>query len=250
MEDLALTTNGVLLADQAEALRAAGLQRITVSLDTLDRDTFLRLTRTDELGRVALGLEAAARVFPGFKIDTVVVRGVNDGELLALLAEARRLDAELRFIEYMDVGGATGWTGDQVVSRDEILATLTSALGPVTPAESAPSAPATRFRLATGQVAGIIASTTTPFCATCDRSRLTADGMWYLCLYATAGLDVRGLLRAGASDDDLAVILRRTWEQRRDRGAEDRLASRDRGAFVPASALKRNPHLEMHTRGG
>ncbi len=250
VEDLALTTNGVLLADQAEALRAAGLQRITVSLDTLDRDTFVRLTRADELGRVRSGLEAAARVFPGFKIDTVVVRGVNDGELVALLAEARRLDAELRFIEYMDVGGATGWTGDQVVSRDEILATLASALGPVTPAESAPSAPATRFRLATGQAVGIIASTTTPFCATCDRSRLTADGMWYLCLYAAAGLDVRGPLRAGASDDDLAVILRRTWEQRRDRGAEDRLASRDRGAFVPASALKRNPHLEMHTRGG
>ena len=117
VEDLALTTNGVLLADQAEALRAAGLQRITVSLDTLDRDTFVRLTRADELGRVRSGLEAAARVFPGFKIDTVVVRGVNDGEIVALLAEARRLDAELRFIEYMDVGGATGWTGDQVVSR-------------------------------------------------------------------------------------------------------------------------------------
>jgi cyclic pyranopterin phosphate synthase len=250
VEDLALTTNGVLLAEQAEALRAAGLQRITVSLDTLDRDTFVRLTRADELGRVRSGLEAAARVFPGFKIDTVVVRGVNDGELVALLAEARRLDAELRFIEYMDVGGATGWTGNQVVSRDEILATLVSGLGPVTPAESAPSAPATRFRLATGQALGIIASTTTPFCAMCDRSRLTADGMWYLCLYATAGLDVRGLLRAGASDADLAVILRRTWEQRRDRGAEDRLASRDRRAFVPASALKRNPHLEMHTRGG
>jgi len=250
VEDLALTTNGVLLGDQAEALRAAGLQRITVSLDTLDRDTFVRLTRADELGRVRAGLEAAARVFPGFKIDTVVVRGVNDGELVALLAEARRLGAELRFIEYMDVGGATGWTGDQVVSRPEILATLTSALGPVTPAESAPSAPATRFRLATGQAVGIIASTTTPFCSTCDRSRLTADGMWYLCLYAAAGVDVRGPLRAGASDDDLAAILRRTWEQRRDRGAEDRLASRDRGAFVPASALKRNPHLEMHTRGG
>jgi cyclic pyranopterin phosphate synthase len=169
---------------------------------------------------------------------------------VALLAEARRLGAELRFIEYMDVGGATGWTGSQVVSRDEILATLTGALGPVAPAESAPSAPATRFRLSSGQAVGIIASTTTPFCATCDRSRLTADGMWYLCLYATAGLDLRGPLRAGASDDDLAVILRRTWEQRRDRGAEDRLASRDRHAFVPASALKRNPHLEMHTRGG
>ncbi len=250
IEDLALTTNGVLLADQAEALRAAGLQRITVSLDTLDRATFVRLTRADELPRVCSGLDTAARVFPGFKIDTVLVRGVNDGELLALVAEARRLGAELRFIEYMDVGGATGWTGEQVVSRREILSSLTSAYGPIANADSSPSAPAARFMLANGQALGIIASTTTPFCATCDRSRLTADGMWYLCLYATAGLDVRGPLRTGASDDDIAAIVRRTWEQRRDRGAEDRLASRDRGAFVPASALKRNPHLEMHTRGG
>jgi cyclic pyranopterin phosphate synthase len=250
VDDLALTTNGVLLAEHADALRAAGLQRITVSLDTLDRETFLRLTRADELARVRRGLEAAARVFPGFKIDTVVVRGVNDGELLTLLDEARRLDAELRFIEYMDVGGATGWTPDQVVSCREILARVTAAVGPAEPGESAPSAPASRFQLANGQAFGVIASTTTPFCASCDRSRLTADGMWYRCLYATAGLDMRGPLRTGATNDDLAVILRRTWEQRRDRGAEDRLASRDRQAFVPASALKRNPHLEMHTRGG
>jgi len=114
LEDLALTTNGVLLADQAEALRAAGLQRITRQpRHARNRDTFVALTRAAELGRVRSGLEAAARVFPGFKIDTVVVRGVNDGEIVSLLAEARRLDAELRFIEYMDVGGATGWTGDQ-----------------------------------------------------------------------------------------------------------------------------------------
>jgi cyclic pyranopterin phosphate synthase len=250
VEDLALTTNGVLLADQAEALRDAGLQRVTVSLDTLQRETFVRLTRIDELDRVREGLAAAARVFPGFKIDTVLVRGVNDGEVLALVEEARRLDAEIRFIEYMDVGGATGWTGEQVVSRDDVLRTLSSELAPVEPAESAPSAPAARVRLGNGQTIGVIASTTTPFCASCDRSRLTADGMWYLCLYATAGLDLRGPMRAGASDEDISVILRRTWEQRRDRGAEDRLASRDRRAFVPASALKRNPHLEMHTRGG
>jgi GTP 3',8-cyclase len=250
IDDLALTTNGVLLADQADALRSAGLRRITVSLDTLDRQTFIRLTRADELSRVQTGLQAAAEVFPGFKIDTVLVRGVNDGEMLALVDDARRLGAELRFIEYMDVGGATGWTGEQVVTRQEMLSVLTNARGPIASAETVPSAPATRFRLSNGQIVGIIASTTGPFCATCDRSRLTADGMWYLCLYATAGLDLRGPLRAGASDDDLAVIVRRTWEQRRDRGAEDRLASRNRSAFVPASALKRNPHLEMHTRGG
>src|SRR5262249_42165409 len=160
-----------------------------------------------------------------FKIDTVVVRGVNDGEMLALVDEARRLGAELRFIEYMDVGGATGWTAEQVVTRQEMLSVLRNGHGAIEPAETVPSAPATRFRLANGQIVGIIASTTSPFCAACDRSRLTADGMWYLCLYATAGLDLRGPLRAGASNEDLAVILRRTWEQRRDRGAEDRLTS-------------------------
>ena len=250
IEDLALTTNGVLLADQAHALKRAGLQRITVSLDTLDRETFVQLTRADELARVREGLAAAAEIFPGFKIDTVVVRGVNDGEIAPLVLEARRLGAELRFIEYMDVGGATGWTATQVVARQEILDVLAREFGPVQAADSDAWAPAARFRLATGQAIGIIASTTTPFCETCDRSRLTADGMWYLCLYATAGLDLRGPLRAGATDEDLAMTLRRTWEQRRDRGAEDRLTRRDRTAFFPASALKRNPHLEMHTRGG
>jgi cyclic pyranopterin phosphate synthase len=250
IDDLALTTNGVLLADQAEALGRAGLQRVTVSLDTLDRDTFVRLTRADELARVSKGLEAAARVFPGFKIDTVVLRGVNDAEIAPLVDEARRLGAEIRFIEYMDVGGATGWTGEQVVSRQEILAALALHYGAPLPEHSEPSAPADRFRLPNGQTIGIIASTTTPFCATCDRSRLTADGLWYMCLYASSGVDLRAALRSGTTDEELAALVRRTWAARVDRGAEDRLAARDRTAFVPASALKRNPHLEMHTRGG
>jgi cyclic pyranopterin phosphate synthase len=180
----------------------------------------------------------------------VVIRGVNVDELVPLLEFSRQRDAELRFIEYKDVGGATHWSMERVVSRAEMLSRLAVHYGTIEPVVEASSAPADRYRLPDGLVFGIISSTTEPFCRSCDRSRLTADGMWYMCLYATSGLDVRGLLRAGASDDDLAVILRRTWEQRQDRGAEDRLASRDRRAFVPASALKRNPHLEMHTRGG
>ena len=248
--DLALTTNGVLLADYVDSLRAAGLSRITVSLDTLDRETFARLTRADELPRVRAGMAAAASAFPNFKIDTVVVRGVNDFEVPALVDEARRLGAEIRFIEYMDVGGATAWTPAQVVSRDELLAQLGREFGAVTPIASAPSAPADRFQLPGGQVVGIIASTTTPFCAQCDRSRLTADGLWYLCLYGTAGIDLRSALRGGASADDLAALVTRTWQGRQDRGAEDRLSSRDRGVFVPATTLRHNPHLEMHTKGG
>jgi cyclic pyranopterin phosphate synthase len=250
LDDFALTTNGVLLEEHAEALRAAGLRRITVSLDTRDPETFFRLTRSRELDRVERGLAAAARVFPGFKIDTVLLRGVNDQEMGALVDDAARRGAEIRFIEYMDVGGATRWSFDQVVSRSEILERLAARYGSIEPLDGDGVAPAERFRLPSGQVIGIIASTTAPFCATCDRSRLTADGVWYHCLYAATGIDVRGPLRGGAGDAELASLFASTWRARADRGAEQRLAQRDRTPFVPLSRLKRDPHLEMHTRGG
>jgi GTP 3',8-cyclase len=250
VDDLALTTNGVLLEDHVDALRAAGLGRLTVSLDTLDRQTFQTLTRSDELDRVRAGLDAGARVFPGVKIDAVALRGVNDHEIPALVDEAARVGAEIRFIEYMDVGGATSWTAEQVVSRVEMLELLTAQYGAIEELPNTSWAPADRFRLPSGQVVGLISSTTAPFCATCDRSRLTADGLWYLCLYATRGTDLRRLLRGGAGDEVIASEIRRVWEGRTDRGAEDRLAARNRSAFVPVSSLKRDPHLEMHTRGG
>ncbi len=249
-DDLALTTNGILLAPVADALKTAGLQRITVSLDTLDPGRFKALTRSDELPRVREGLEHAARVFPGFKIDTVVMRGVNDDEVTDLVREAARLGAEIRFIEYMDVGGATRWTAEQVFSRRELLASLTRSFGAPAPLREDRWAPAARFRLPHGQIVGVISSTTEPFCATCDRSRLTADGMWYRCLYATSGTDLRARLRGGATDDELLRLITEAWQARADRGAEDRLRMADRRAFVPVTTLKRDPHLEMHTRGG
>jgi cyclic pyranopterin phosphate synthase len=248
--DLALTTNGILLAPMASALASAGLRRITVSLDTLDPVRFEALTRSDDLARVREGLDSAAAMFPGFKIDTVVIRGVNDDELGALVNEAARLGAEIRFIEYMDVGGATRWTAEQVVSRAEILASLARSFGAPAALPDAGWAPAARYRLPHGQVVGVISSTTEPFCATCDRSRLTADGMWYRCLYATTGTDLRALLRQGAGDEAIVEVIQATWRDRSDRGAEDRLALADRRAFVPVTSLKRDPHLEMHTRGG
>jgi GTP 3',8-cyclase len=248
--DLALTTNGILLAPMADALKAAGLQRITVSLDTLDATRFKTLTRSDELPRVREGLEAAARVFPGFKIDTVVMRGVNHDEVEALVHEAARLGAEIRFIEYMDVGGATRWTPEQVFSRRDLLESLTRRFGAPVPLGEDRWAPAARFRLPHGQVVGVISSTTEPFCATCDRSRLTADGMWYRCLYAASGTDLRARLRGGATDAELLRLLIETWQARADQGAVDRLRLADRRAFVPITSLKRDPHLEMHTRGG
>ncbi|HEY4217584.1 MAG TPA: GTP 3',8-cyclase MoaA [Gemmatimonadaceae bacterium] len=251
IRDLAITTNGVLLAEQAVALRHAGMHRVTVSLDTLRADRFEALTRRDLHSRVMSGIASlTAAGFTGTKLDSVVIRGQNDDELADLVDFARSIGAEVRFIEYMDVGGATHWSIDQVVSRDEILARLTERFGAITPVRGDSSAPAERYRLADGTVFGIIASTTTPFCRTCDRSRLTADGLWYLCLYAPIGTDLRGPLRAGASDAELAQIVRSIWNARRDRGAEERAMLPERQTLVGIERLRRDPHLEMHTRGG
>ena len=251
IRDLALTTNGVLLASQAHALRRAGLHRITVSLDTLDPSRFRALTRFDAHGVVLAGIDAAAAAgFDSVKIDTVVMRGVNDDELVRLIEFGRRLDAEVRFIEYMDVGGATHWSQEAVVSRQEILQSLTQHYGPVAPVVETSSAPADRFVLPDGTVFGIISSTTEPFCASCDRARLTADGVWLMCLYARAGTDLRRPLRAGATPDELHQLIRTVWASRADRGAEERLETPRRQTLIPVSALKRDAHLEMHTRGG
>ena len=250
IQDLALTTNGVLLANQADALRAAGLHRITVSLDTLHADRFHALTRFDALPAVLAGIDAARRAFDSVKLDTVVIRGRNDDELVPLLEYARSIGAEIRFIEYMDVGGATQWSMRDVVPRTEILSRIEGHYGPVEPLREHSSAPAERYRLPDGTIFGIIASTTEPFCASCDRSRLTADGLWLLCLYARGGLDLRRPLRRGASREELRDLIVTVWKMRADRGAEERLGSPERSPLIPVTALKKDSHLEMHTRGG
>jgi cyclic pyranopterin phosphate synthase len=250
--DLALTTNGVLLAEQASALKEAGLQRITVSIDTLSADRFRRLTRRNSHAQVLDGIAAAVRVqFPqGVKLDSVIVRGVNDDELSQLLEFAGACGAELRFIEYMDVGGATQWRRDEVVSRAEILSRVKAVYGSVESLPAEGSAPAERFRLRDGRYFGIIASTTQPFCSSCDRARLTADGTLFTCLYAKRGLDLKTPLRAGADAKRIASMLETQWRRRSDRGAEARLALVDRGPLVGVDQLRIEPKLEMHTRGG
>jgi cyclic pyranopterin phosphate synthase len=251
VQDLALTTNGVLLADAAAELRSAGLHRITVSLDTLDRDRFRRLTRMDALPAVLKGIEAVRRAgFPDLKLDTVITRGDNDDEIVPLVEFAREAGAEIRFIEYMDVGGATSWRPDAVVSRQEILRRLGDQYGRLEAIDRESAAPAARFRLPDGLTVGVISSTTQPFCRTCDRARLTADGVFLLCLYAQHGTDLRRPLRAGASEETLTNMISAVWAGRADRGAEERLAVRGRGAYIPLSVLKKDAHLEMHTRGG
>ncbi len=250
IRDLALTTNGVALADHARALREAGLHRLTVSLDTLQPDRFQTLTRFNYLPQVLKGIDEASKYFPAIKIDSVIIRGTNEDELVPLMAYGKRVGAEVRFIEYMDVGGATRWSRDRVVSRQEMLTVLERQYGPITALMEGTSAPADRFRLTDGTVFGIISSTTEPFCRNCDRSRLTADGMWYRCHYATSGTDLRSPLRAGHTPDELLNLITKEWRMRADRGAEERLAVGERSSLVSASSLKKDPHLEMHTRGG
>ncbi len=251
VHDLALTTNGILLRERAAALRAAGLGRVTVSLDTLRPERMAEFARTDRHADVLAGIAAAAATgFESVKVNAVVIRGYNDDEVLPLLAFAREQGIELRFIEYMDVGGATQWSREQVVSQAEILSIISAAHGAAEPLPARAAAPAERFRLPDGTVFGVIASTTAPFCRDCDRSRLTADGTWYLCLYATEGINLRDVLRDGASDAELAALIRKTWRSRMDRGAEERLAVPSRGVLYQVETLRADPRREMHTRGG
>ena len=250
VRDLALTTNGVLLARQAAALRRAGLGRITVSLDTLRPARMRDLARSDRHADVLAGIAAArAHGFRRLKLNTVVIRGVNEDELADLLEFGRAHDAEVRFIEYMDVGGATQWSAEQVVSQREMLEILAARYGPIA-SLPAGTAPAERFRLRDGTTFGIIASTTAPFCRSCDRSRLTADGTWFLCLYAERGIDLREPVRAGASDAELAELIGAAWRGRIDRGAEERLGMAERRPLYRVAGLRADPHREMHTRGG
>ncbi len=245
VREVALTTNGVLLASRAEELKRAGLHRITVSLDTLRADRFEQLTRRNQLNDVLAGIAAARSAgFSELKLDCVVMRGVNDDELHDLLRFAREVSAELRFIEYMDVGGATRWSPREVVSAREIL----ERVGPAKALDGRGSAPAQRYEREDGQIFGIIGSTTAPFCGACDRARVTADGTFFSCLYAKRGVDLRSALRAGV---DLVPLISAHWSARTDRGAEERLALRDaRGPLFTAAQLQQEPHAEMHTRGG
>jgi cyclic pyranopterin phosphate synthase len=252
VRDLALTTNGILLEENARPLKSAGLGRLTVSLDTLRPERMQVFARSNRHGDVITGIdEARAAGFTGTKANSVIIRGYNDDELVNLIEFGRTHDVEMRFIEYMDVGGATGWSEEQVVSRREMLERLTAHYGPITALTIPGSvAPAEQYQLADGTGFGIIASTTEPFCRTCDRGRLTADGHFFLCLYADSGVDLRGPLRDGATDDELRALIRGIWSDRRDRGAEARLAAPDRTALYQLGTLRSDPHKEMHTRGG
>jgi cyclic pyranopterin phosphate synthase len=208
--DVALTTNGATLALVVDDLRRAGLSRINVSLDTLQRDKFRRITKRDELHSVLEGIDAAVEAgLQPVKVNAVVQRGVNDDEIVALAAFGREKRVEVRFIEFMPLDAQGHWMSDAVVGQDEIVATIHN----VFPLEQLPArgaAPADRWRYLDGNgTVGVIPTVTKPFCGDCDRVRLTADGQFRTCLFATDEFDVRALLRNGASDDDIEALLRR-----------------------------------------
>ncbi|HET6820051.1 MAG TPA: GTP 3',8-cyclase MoaA [Candidatus Limnocylindria bacterium] len=223
VEDLTLTTNGVLLPQHATALREAGLDRVTVSLDADDDETFTRMNDARvPVSSVMAGLDAADAAGLGpIKLNMVVKRGWNEHAILPMARRFRGTGRILRFIEYMDVGHSNGWRLDEVVSADEILATVASEfpLEPMPPTK--PGEVAERFRYVDGAgEIGVIASVSRPFCGTCDRARLSADGQLYTCLFATRGHDLRSLLRAGASDVELSTAVRAIWDGRDDRYSE------------------------------
>jgi GTP 3',8-cyclase len=225
--DLTLTTNGALLGDKAQALKDAGLRRVTVSLDSLDDATFRAMNDVDfPVDRVLAGIDAAAAAGLPVKVNVVVKRGVNDDGVLELARHFRGTGHTLRFIEYMDVGHTNGWRMDDVVPAAEIVSTIDAVfpLEPVEPAYRGEVARRWRYADGAGEI-GVIASVTQPFCGDCTRARLSADGKLYTCLFAVRGHDLRAVVRSGASDDELVALVRELWRVRADRYSELRTAA-------------------------
>jgi cyclic pyranopterin phosphate synthase len=239
--DVALTTNGALLPQKAETLAAAGLQRVTVSLDSLDDETFRAMNDVGfAVSRVLEGIDAAAAAGLRVKVNAVVKRGVNDHQVLALARHFRGTGHILRFIEYMDVGATNGWRLDDVVSAAEIVALVAAEL-PLEPAEEnyrGEVARRYRYRDGSGEI-GVISSVTQPFCRDCTRSRISAEGRLYTCLFATKGHDLRALVRGGAGDEELRDAIGRVWGRRSDRYSELR-----------SSRTTELPRVEMSYIGG
>ncbi len=225
--DLTLTTNGALLPQKAQALRAAGLSRVTVSLDALDDATFMAINDAGlPVARVLEGIDAAAAAGLPVKVNMVVKRGANESQVPAMAERFRGTGHTLRFIEYMDVGATNGWRTDDVVPAAEILASVDAVhpIEPVAPRYRGEVARRWRYRDGAGEI-GVIASVTRPFCGDCTRARLSAEGRLFTCLFAADGHDLRRPLRAGASDAEIQAVVGRLWRGRRDRYSEERSAA-------------------------
>ena len=225
IDDLTMTTNGYLLPQKAQALKDAGLHRVTISLDSLDDDVFKAMNgRGFGTDKVLDGLEAAERAgLAPIKVNAVVQKGVNDHTLVELARYVRERGHIARFIEYMDVGNRNGWKLDQVVPADEIVAMIDAEmpLEPIEPNYLGETALRYRYRDGGGEI-GVIASVTKPFCGNCTRLRLSPEGEVFTCLFGSVGTDLRGPMRDGATDDELEAIVTRTWAVREDRYSEER----------------------------
>lgn len=239
--DLTLTTNGSRLAAMAERLRAAGLARLTVSLDALDDETFQKMNDVRfPVARVVSGIERAAKAgFSPVKINAVIKRGVNEHAIEELANRFSGSDYVMRFIEYMDVGNTNGWRMSDVVTAAEIAERLDRLSSLEQLAPNYRGEVARRYRTASGGEVGIIASVTQPFCRDCNRARLTADGRLFTCLFGSSGLDLRGPMRTGASDDELSILVRGAWAKRTDRYSELR-----------GAGVSEQPKVEMSAIGG
>jgi cyclic pyranopterin phosphate synthase len=246
--DLSLTTNGALLAEQAEGLYSAGLRRINVSIDTLRPDRFTALTKRGNLDEVLKGLFAAKKAgMSPIKINAVVIRGTNEDEIIDLVEFARTNGFEMRFIEYMDVGNANAWSLEKTVTKKEILETVHARFPVREIGRANGSAPAVDYEFLDGAgEIGIIGSVTEPFCSSCTRVRLTADGKLVTCLFAESGFDLKGLLRSGATDEQLAEEVSKIWAGRTDRYSDLRWEQVRSGGYQPREHKK----IEMITLGG
>lgn len=249
LRDLSLTTNGSLLADKAEALRLAGLKRINVSLDTLDPEKFKQITRRGNLDKVLAGIFAAQKVgLNPVKINVVVIRGRNDDEIIDLVEFARKRDLVIRFIEYMDVGNANSWSLETTLTKKEIFEIIHNYLPLKEMGRMDGRAPAVdyQFRDGGGEI-GIIGSVTEPFCSSCTRARLTADGKLVTCLFSQRGHDLKTFLRKGASNEQISQILSAIWANRNDRYSDQRWEEIQSGfGYQPKDHKK----IEMITLGG
>jgi GTP 3',8-cyclase len=225
LEDLCLTTNGSLLAEQVEDLARAGLKRINISIDTLDPDKFRRMTKRGDLEKVLAGLFAAKdQGLHPIKINAVVERGVNDDDIVPLAEFSRNYGFQLRFIEFMDVGNSNNWATSKMVPKKEILEKLNAHLPLDEFGGSYGNAPSVDYSYADGNgEVGVIASMTEPFCSNCTRARLTADGKLVTCLFSMRGHDLKKLLRRGATDEEIMTMISEVWRGRADRYSDQRL---------------------------
>ncbi len=248
LKDLSLTTNASIFHEQAPALVHAGLQRINVSLDTIDREKFSAMTQRDDLENVMKGLFSAKHhgVSP-IKLNSVIQRGINDDDIHSLVEFSRKHGFWIRFIEYMDVGNSNNWVSEKMVSKKEILERIHGRYPLKEIGRLDHSAPAVSYQFLDGiGNIGVIASVTEPFCAGCTRARLTADGRLVMCLFAEKSYDLKHWMREGAGDEEIIDFIRSAWKERSDRYSEERLEAMKSGDYQPNSRKK----LEMISLGG